>query len=483
MSSLFSKIVGRPIFLKRKRLFEKINSLPLFHVCFLILVFFLPFQKRYHNTIKRFSEFAFRKEVFSPFFLHQSLSFYLGDFLLIALLCLSFSSLRGRARDLFWSKSQKYLTAFLIIMLISIIFSASGGMIWPYYRWIQFALPALACSFLIGMPNCERLIKITFWLLLAGGLLQFLIVVDQYILQEAVGLRQLGEAKIHYESSASFLMRSKMRWIFDNWLGKTHSSILILRPYGTLFHPNVLGAFLGMTIFASSYLFLTSQKKMLFGGAILLQIFALFLSFSRGAIFGLVGGGLVFFTLLLTRKEWRKLAVQLITIYLLGSTLSLGILHEQFISRGGVVNYSGAAKESDSNRLRFQKMAFRMAKERPMLGHGLDQYEQQIPRFVDPKSGHEVQRVHNAYLIILTEMGGLGLLAFLGFFCSLFYWTLRKGLDLIGITLVTILVYFLWIGCVDQLMIACYAPRMMLFIMMGLLAAHVLGKEISFFKS
>lgn len=457
-----------------KQFIQKINQTPLaFHLFFLIL-FFLPFQQRYHKLIKRLSHWAFRDQVFPSTFFDRMLDFYVTDFILIGLVILTTAAFKNRLKDFFWNKSQKYLSAFLLISLVSILFSHSAGHFWPYWRWLQLAVPILGCLAIRIEIDVKKVIQIGFWILVITALLQSTIAIGQYILQESIGLKKLGELTLHHDNAAAyFTMKNKVRWIFDHYFHTGATSTRILRPLGTFPHPNILGGFIGMTLFAAFYLFLEAKKRgirILIGFCIPIQIFTLCLSYSRAAIFGVLVGGFLY--LFYNARLKKKFVFQLATSCLIGAILSGGILHEQFLSRGGIVNYNNLAKNSDSSRLHFQNIALKMIRERPFIGHGWNQAEIQLSEFVTGKEEWDLQKVHNIYLLILAETGIFGFLAFSGFLVSLFYWTWKKGIDLLSATLLTIFVFSLWIGCVDHYWITMHHGRLLFFIIAGLLAGY-----------
>lgn len=466
-----------------KTFIQKINHTPLaFHLFFLTL-FFLPFQERYHKLIKRLSHWAFREQFFPATFFDRMLDFYISDFLLIGLFILSMVALKNRWKDFWENSSQKYLIAFLWIALLSILFSPSSSQFWPYWRWLQLAIPILGCLAMQTQIDVKKALPIGFWILLITSLLQSIIVVDQYILQESIGLKKLGELTFNQQNAAArFLMENKTRWIFDHYFHTYSPSARIIRPLGTFPHPNILGGFIGMTLFAAFYLFLEAKKRgirILIGLCIPIQVFTLCLSYSRASIFGVLGGSLFyFFYLLYTGKTRKKLLLQLSISFLLGGILSGCILHEQFAKRGGISNYNKGAKNSDIARLHFQNIALKMIRERPFIGQGWNQCEIELAKFVTGEERFYLQKVHNIYLLILVETGIFGFAAFLGFLVSLLYGVWKKEIDLLTTTLLLIFVFFLWIGCVDHYWITMHHGRLMFFIIAGLLSASSIEKRV-----
>lgn len=438
---------------------KRINQTPLSLVLFFLLVFFLPFQERYHKLLRGLSRVAFEGQYLPSFFLNGSLDYYLTDLLMIGILAVG---LRGSIRSLFWEKSQKYLTLFLAICLISIFSSSAGGKIWPYYRWLQLALPAFVY---FALSKKEGLLKACFWILALTSLFQCLVTIDQYLVQESVGLKHLGEQRIAFNFSPEIQVASQERWIFDKWMGTKTLSRHILRPFGTFPHPNVLGAFLGMAFFATSFLYLKTKKRWL-APLLSLQLFTIALTYSRAAIFGVVGAFCGFlFLLWIIRAEWKKLLLP----FLVGALFSAVVLKEQYVHRGGVVTESASAHVSDSGRVAYAKMALSMARERPLLGHGFGQYLSEVEPHVPEIFPLPIQRVHNLFLLLLAEVGVFGLAAFLAFLGSLLYRTLKRGINLERASLLAMLALILFSGCVDYFWLELQHGRLMLFVILALL--------------
>ena len=437
---------------------KRINKTPVSVLLFFLLVFFLPFQERYHKLLKGFTQFAFKGQYLPSYFLGRSLEFYVTDLLMLGIL---FIGLRGPIKKLFWDKSQKYMSLFLLFSLLSIFFSSANGMGWPYYRWLQLALP-IGVYFV--MSQKKGMLQTCFWILLFTSLVQCIVTVDQYLLQHSIGLKHLGEQTIAYSFSPQISVFTRHRWIFDKWLGIQALSEHILRPFGTFPHPNVLGAFIGMSFFSSSFLYLKTKKKWI-APLLSFQLFALALTFSRGAIFGVIGSFCFFLLLLgLAKENWKKLILP----FLIGALFSSVVLHEQYVERGGVVGESPSSQVSDSMRVYYQKAAVAMVKERPWIGHGFGQYLTEVERFIPERAPYEIQRVHNVYLLIFAESGVFALLAFVAYFLSLLYWVWKRGIDLAAAALLSIGALFLFSGCVDYFWIELQHGRLMLFLTCGL---------------
>lgn len=225
--------------------------------------------------------------------------------------------------------------------------------------------------------------------------LQSLLGIFQVLTQSSFGLYFLGEP--HLSEEAVHLARVQI------------GSLDLIRAYGTLPHPNVLGGFLCMSLFL--ILVLEKIKKEQRFALLLIQSLGLFATFSRSSILAL-SVALILLSVwhLKHLKKNRTLPVAM-------GALLLGELSFVLFSRGFNVLKEPALFERWEG---FQH-AISMIKEYP-LGVGWGHYT----LFLDAATETaimpwEYQPVHNVFLLAMAEMGAIGLLTllFLGFF--LFY--------------------------------------------------------------
>ena len=205
---------------------------------------------------------------------------------------------------------------------------------------------------------------------------------------------------------------------------------LIMRPYATFPHPNVLAGFiLVVTIlllgnFKSTNQLINKLTNWKFGiGQLddwiikaywllvfILGLITLAISFSRSVW---IVGILVCFWVIIRYLRKNKLNqkflyfVVCILLFVLGaffySTLHLSV------------------EEAISRRLYLNQIAIEMIQENPLIGVGLNNF---IPRLPDywqtPEAVRFLQPVHNIFLLVAAETGLVGLLIFLWFLISTF---------------------------------------------------------------
>ncbi len=412
-------------------LFEKLQTWIL-----LALFFILPFQKKCGKL--RLSHLATPPN--APEFFSTKMHFYLLDILVLSFAILCLYQRRHTLKHFFLNGPAKYLTILFLIAVLSVLQSTTASFAISYYRLFQFLIPALLfCSILdfcssISLPSFFRKLC---WVILATALIQSTIGILQFFTQSDLGLKSLGE---HDMGVAGFTMNNAP----------------VFRCGGTFAHPNIFGGFLFFSLLITYYLFCTEKKRLLLAACLLIQSIALLFSFSRAAIFAYLLASFIWFAIALFHtfsfqkpldSQGKSVIALTLTIFSI-TLLSSIIFYPQIASRGGMVNYTATTSGPDKERIVYQKMAWEMFKDHPILGVGFNNFQLFSPSYAPksyPFSLHS--KVHNSYLLILSEMGICGLAAFLLFLFALIKNALRS-ITLQSATLLSILIGFLFIsGC------------------------------------
>lgn len=140
-----------------------------------------------------------------------------------------------------------------------------------------------------------------------------------------------------------------------------------------------------------------------------LSLITLYLTYSRGSLLAFIAA---FSTTLFLWK--KKIAIGVLT----ASLLFVFFAPFPFMqSLRQSVNFDNSASGSIKDRLTLWKSTARMIQERPWLGWGLNTYTKIIPRFV---GNFDAWYTHNCYLQMASEIGIVGLLAFLTLLVSVF---------------------------------------------------------------
>ncbi|MDP3963485.1 MAG: O-antigen ligase family protein [bacterium] len=281
-------------------------------------------------------------------------------------------------------------------------------------RLAVFSLAALALSEIITS------IRASYFLmpLLAGAILQAILACWQFFAQRSAGFMYLGEQTLGVAVTGV----AKLDIAGEK----------IIRAYGTLPHPNVLGAFLVMALLAAIAMYSMPGGKMRGGmllTAIALMLAGLFFTFSRSAwlAFGIAIAILIAYAAINVRRlpeaAFRRLATlgvlfaacwfaaaALFSPYML-SRASLPALHDQAVQ----IRLNGfywAARMIDANKL---------------FGVGPGQFVTQITQTgVNLTESWMYQPVHSAYALVAAEYGLAGALAFFVFIGSAL-WAWRKS--------------------------------------------------------
>lgn len=195
----------------------------------------------------------------------------------------------------------------------------------------------------------------------------------------------------------------------------------LIRPFGTLGHPNLLGvaAAAGASV-ALAWVLDKPRSRWLYGPALAVCISAAVLSFSRGAWLGLVAG-LASAALLALRARATAIRIHLRALILGG--VGLVALTVLFIAGGWgdlftarILDFATPGQGSAGSRLEIWKSAIGAWGARPLLGHGPDTFELTFPRFQTPRYwllewGGLPFHAHSIYLQTLATRGIAGILA------------------------------------------------------------------------
>jgi len=211
-----------------------------------------------------------------------------------------------------------------------------------------------------------------------------------------------------------------------------------MRAHGTFLQPNPFAGYTGLLLPTAYGLVLTAwrgdalgedagiwRRRILWGTAIIatgVLLAALIMSWSRGALLGMLAGGALVTLALGKRAGPAILTVILIALLVVPNPLAL--LPAGLAQRlTGITEYVGVGDLSqvevnDDNfavieRTAHWVAAWRMFAEHPWLGVGTGQYATEYSRVALPRWHEPLGHAHNYYLNILAENGLLGLVAYL----------------------------------------------------------------------
>jgi len=378
-------------------------------IIFYLFIFLLPTQFGKHFWLDFSYVLGQRVDYLSP-------TLYTTDILVIALFLISLFKNKIRVNPIFS----------LTVLFLSVSIFLSANVFVGWYGLLKF----FELSFLVWYisQNSKPITHNSklFILFSIGILFESLLAIFQIIHQGSLG------GIFYFFGERSFTASTP---------GIANASVggqLILRPYGTFSHPNMLAGYLVVAMLLVVY-FWRKQKNVIPAKAgiqknlgsliksgmtienallalvLFLGSLALFLSLSRVAIVSWIIAGLMlafFYT-----KEKLKRSFLFIGLGVLTFLVLLFVFFPELIFRFAI----SPMDESVVMREQLAKTAFAMIASHPLFGVGLNNFISSIPQF--SQSSFILQPVHSIYLLVAAELGIPGLLFFLGLL-----WFLVKSL-------------------------------------------------------
>lgn len=368
---------------------NKIQSL-----LFVLLVFLLPTQLGKHF----WPNFAFinglRIDYLSP-------TLYITDIVAILFIV---------------SATKKFFTSptfvfFLLLLSLGIYLSVQPLSGW--YSLLKLIEYVLLWNALLNFLKGKDFLRLLAFPLSFGIIFESILAIWQYIIQGSVG---------------GFFYFFGERTFSASTPGIANASLygqLILRPYGTFPHPNVLAAFL---LFGCTLLFYKIFKeknifyKLFFIISFLLGSTALFFSLSRITI--ILWIFTILYLLIINLKIKKNIRILIAGIITLVFTIGFFLISSHSFIRLENISLSD---ESVTQRIFLISRAWEMFKNSPLFGVGFANFLINLSQ--TPSSSHVflLQPVHNIFFLSLTETGVCC------FFLSLlfFYKTIKRLVVLI----------------------------------------------------
>ncbi len=304
---------------------------------------------------------------------------------------------------------------FVVISYLLLVILLSGrimGGLYSLLKLLEMAFVAYYSAKFTSHHYGERFQKVVLHLGI-GGIFQSILAITQFVNQGSVGglLYFLGERT--FTSSTPGIANASL------------NGELVLRPYGTLPHPNVLAGYLLIVLIFALVTFKRSKStknKALKVVALIICSIAMFLSMSRIAI--LLWVIIVGYFLI---KKTKQKAYTLIAL-----AISILILLSPAGSRFTKITQ---ADEAITQRAVLIESSFKMIGKNPLLGMGLGNFLPTLATIQKPLSASTyLQPVHNIFLLVATETGLIGLSVFLWFLWKTFKaangkWQMASGIS------------------------------------------------------
>lgn len=334
---------------------------------FFLVIFFSPTQLGKHFWPQFSYIFSLKIDYLSP-------TIYFWDILLLVLI-------------ITWGLKKSYvnklalglLLFFLLTQMVSLFEAENIGA--GFVRLYQLSLAGLFGLYISSkkFPEISKLLVLG---LLPALLFQSGLAIAQFFKGGSIGFWVLGERAF----SLSTLYISNF-----NFYGQ-----ILLRPYGTFSHPNVLAAFIALTFpllvtFAPAVVRTQAVTSLALGVAFVAGL----LTFSRGAILSLIAQAIIF-----SGKNFKWLLLFLLIIS--------PVIFTRF---GSVFNFDNL---SVTRREDLASVALHQFWENPLFGSGANNFINHVANssLVSGPSRF-LQPVHNIFLLVLSEGGIVGLIGFL----------------------------------------------------------------------
>lgn len=382
----------------------------------------------------------------------RSASLYLSDILMLALFAFAmfrffkdkksliiFSSLFIFAAISLFKAEQLTVGVYQLLRLAQFI---AFYFYLRYWAWHRFDADRSVVAFVVG------------------ALVQAGLAIAQYVLQHDVGLRWMGET----------LLNPTMHGVAV-FYDSAHT--LVLRAYGTLSHPNVLAAYLVAALAATGWLWLRHGERghrswwtclpagMVWPAATTVLLWALYLTFSRTIIVaGAVAAALFMLAVFMPRisRRWQNIAVlrrrlwpMLITVAAV-SAVFVVLLWPQVHARMAL----SASDESVQLRIDYARDSLTSGTGSFLhinwFGVGIGNFTTWLTRTQPYLPVYYIQPAHDLFLLVYSEIGILGLFAFLGMLLFVFRacWRAHAQQPALRAQLVLLLAAFCCIALFDH---------------------------------
>lgn len=361
----------------------------LIHYLIYIFIFFLPFQTRliYKQGFLNKTDWEY-----------GTLSIYATEILLMLIFIFSIIFILKTIpkKNLKWNQ-EKGSRLFLLFLLIIGFILHSVVAISPslaFYK-LTFLTSAVALVFIILVLKPKFLFMA--WAFVFSGVFQAIIALNQFITQEIAGNKWLGMASQDPQTlGVPIVELGGTRW---------------LRTFGTMPHPNILAGLLLVSLFLIIGLYVIDKSKKsqkalpLF---FVINFLALMTTLSRGAL-------LSFAVVIILTSFWNKkekILAKSTTKFALIAILIIVLFSVSFpeLITNRVTSNSYVENLSNNTRLAQYQEFGSIFSNSFFLGTGLGNYT--LVQYTNNPTlpGFIYQPIHNTYLLIIAELGFIGIL-------------------------------------------------------------------------
>jgi len=307
---------------------------------------------------------------------------------------------------------------------------------------------------LLYLRHNPRLFKPIIYILFVSGIIQAGIAILQFHTQTGLGLSFLGEyVPLLTDSGAATILVSGQK---------------VLRAYGTMPHPNVLGGFLAVSLIMALYVSRGTSNiihRMYVSCGTIVIIWGLILSFSRSAWLAAILAIVIYLCAdVLFKRSKQSVLTWMLVIVSCGTLL---VVYKNYvIPRSTDVSLSSQAA---NYRETFNQYGLNIIKQHPITGVGLGQY---VPYLESTKNLEPwaYQPPHNAFILLFAEIGIIGLLLmFLMFYKLCFTWnTVKYQYQILNSLSSTLIGVLFVLAMFDHYLVTIQQGRLMLAVCFGL---------------
>ncbi len=432
---------------------EFAKGLKIHQILFYVYLVFLPWQTRILYT----PESAYVSWYFNY---HLAFFYYLTDILLIS----CFTAWLLFERPLKKPNEVVWLSLTLILLGILGLFHVKHTNL-ALYQTLKWAEMLFLLVYVSHSFTKEVHFKIVIWILFLVSMIQAAIGITQFHVQHMIGgLVSDYIAPLGTSGLATIMTPA----------GK------IIRAYGTMPHPNILGGFLVLGLICGFYLVsretashsresgnLKNGPRIKSGVVLLgliLIILGIFVTFSRVAWLASALAMTSFMVYYLLNKQ-KTAVVAIVATGVVASGLILGFYHETLQAR-----VSDGNPASIRDRASFNRVGIEAVKNYPLLGVGAGNY---IPWMTEnyKLEPWQYQPPHNIFIFTAAELGLLGLGVFLALIWKIFSDIKKIAMEPLPFALVTAGMIFILMSQFDHYFVTIQQGRLIFFTVLGLLAA------------
>lgn len=354
------------------------------------LVFCIPIQLGLHFWPQWALFLGRRIDYLSP-------TVYFTDLLALTIMLCSVTSWLFFPKNIkrLWSKKNKvYGVLFLIVLSIAVlnIFNAISWQV-ALYRWTKGSLFGFITWYVATHKNEE---KQYLRVLVVGALFSSMLAVAQFMKQQSIGSIFWFVGERLFTMNTPLIARGHVCTPF------TESCKLMLRPYATFAHPNLLAGYLSVALFLFIAKIRKNRIRIITVTAMIIMGIALLLTMSRAAI---VVASLLFI--------WRYAFIIYDTRRLFTKWIVIAFLFVIIASLFIVLPFN-ATDESILVRTNLNSAALRVIANNWVFGVGLGNFVLSLKGIQSGVFFATIQPVHNVYLLALAELGFVGIFGLIG---------------------------------------------------------------------